>query len=71
MMYKIALTLIDHFTPSAIRRMYDAGVSAEELLMHPEETLADELESVRVPLIKQIREHRNRALDLARREMAY
>lgn len=71
MLYKIALTLIDHFTPSAIRRMYDAGVSAEELLMHPEETLAHELESVRVPLIKQIREHRNRALDLARREMAY
>ena len=35
MLYKIALTLIDHFTPSAIRRMYDAGVSAEDLLMHP------------------------------------
>lgn len=71
MLYKIALTLIERFTPEAIRRMYDAGIDAQRLLTNPEEVLAQEVESVRVPLVKQIRECRNRALDLARREMAY
>lgn len=71
MLYKIALTLIDHFTPEAIYRMYNAGLDAEALLTDPEAALRDELESVRVPLVKQIKEHRNKALDLARREMAY
>ena len=71
MLYQIALTQISHLSPETIQKMMEDGIVPRMLIEHPEEALSQQAESVRVPLVKQIREQRDEALAKAQRELEF
>lgn len=71
MLHSIALTFIPGITPSMqleLLRHYD---SAEAIIMHPDETLVDLSDKVRLHITNSIKTHREQALKAAREEMAF
>lgn len=71
MIYNIALTLLHGITPSQVIEMLRHGLRAEDIIMHPRETLHELTDSVKVPIIKAIEQERETVLKAAQQELDF
>lgn len=71
MIYNIALTLLHGVTPTQVTEMLRHGLAAEDIIMHPAETLHELTNNVRMPIIKAIERERESALKAAQQELEF
>lgn len=69
--YHIALTLLPGISPQQVTELLRHYPGAEDIIMHPGETLHDLADSVRVPIIKAIEQEREAVLKAARQEYEF